>query len=477
MIARVADPHAWQKWARQVEHAGHCVRPVRIYGRAFAVDTATGEIRATYSSAEEPDGSLLVACKDRRAAVCLACSRIYRADTWHLVAAGLRGRRPTDEALREQDGTAVPASVADHPAVFATFTAPSFGPVHRITPEGRRCRLRRARPTCPHGTRLWCPDAHGPDDPHVGTPLCYECYDYPGHVLWHAVMPELWRRTVIYLYQELARLASRRTGRPMGVRTVRRRLRVSYVKVTEWQRRAAIHLHAVIRLDGINADDPAAIVPPPSWADVGLLEEAIRDAAARMSLPLPAVDHHRRTAVWGKQLDITTVNAPERAAAYVAKYATKTAGDILPHLPVTRFEASDLARLRRRGLSPHVSLLASTCFLLDQRPECADLRLARHAHTLGFAGHFATKSRRYSTTLTALRIARRNWRTRTGGGAAADPWSHRNDTTVMVGDWRMVGLGYLRPGDVELAATLAREHREAREHARETAGHQEDGGR
>ncbi|WP_233358888.1 replication initiator [Thermomonospora amylolytica] len=474
MIARVADPHAWQRWARQVEHAGHCMRPVRIYGRAFAVDAATGEIRATYSSAEEPDGTLLVACKDRRAAVCPACSRVYRADTWHLVAAGLRGRWAADG---EQDVTAVPVSVVDHPAVFATFTAPSFGPVHRITPEGWRCRPRRARPTCPHGTRLWCSDTHGADDPRVGTPLCHRCYDYPGHVLWHATMPELWRRTVIYLYQELARLASQRIGRTMGVRVVRRLLRVSYVKVTEWQRRAAIHLHAVIRLDGIDADDPAAVVPPPSWADTGLLEEAIRDAAARMSIPLPAVDQYSRTAVWGDQLDITPVHAPERAAAYVAKYATKTAGDTLPHLPVTRFGAADLARLRRRGLSPHVSRLASTCFLLDRRPECADLRLAKYAHTLGFAGHFATKSRRYSTTMTALRIARRNWRTRTGGDTAADPWSRRDGTTVMVGDWRMVGLGYARVGDVELAATLAREHQEAREYARETAGHEEGGGR
>ena len=34
-------------------------------------------------------------------------------------------------------------------------------------------------------------------------------------------------------------------------------------------------------------------------------------------------------------------------------------------------------------------------------------RLQRWAHMLGFGGHFATKSRRYSTTLTALREVRR----------------------------------------------------------------------
>jgi hypothetical protein len=31
---------------------------------------------------------------------------------------------------------------------------------------------------------------------------------------------------------------------------------------------------------------------------------------------------------------------------------------------------------------------------------------------LGYRGHFATKSRRYSTTMRALRAARRNWKRR-----------------------------------------------------------------
>ena len=39
-------------------------------------------------------------------------------------------------------------------------------------------------------------------------------------------------------------------------------------------------------------------------------------------------------------------------------------------------------------------------------PRSADLNLARHAHRLGFGGHFLTKSRRYSTTFGALRDAR-----------------------------------------------------------------------
>lgn len=472
MINRVADPDGWARWVRQVEHAGHCVRPVRLYGRAYAVDAATGEIRADYDSSREPDATLLVACKDRRTAVCPSCAATYQADTWHLVAAGLRGR-PATEPPEAATVVAVPVSVVEHPVVFATFTAPSFGPVHHTTPDGQACRARRDRPRCVHGVPSSCSRVHTVDDPDVGTPLCHRCYDYTGHVLWHAHLPELWRRTVIYLYRVLAGLASERSGRPVNVRSVRRLLRVSYVKVAEWQKRAAIHLHAVIRLDGVNPDDPAAIIAPPPWADASLLGEAIREAAARVVVPLPVVEYRRRVAVWGNQLDIASVTVPERAAAYLAKYATKTAGDTLTHLPAFRFDATELPRLIRRGLPAHVGLLAATCFTLHRRKDCTGLRLADRVHTLGFNGHFATKTRHYSTTLRALRAARHAWRAANRDhSAAGDPWAAGD--TVIVGDWRMVGIGFTRLGDVELAATLTRERNQAREHARDLAAFHPD---
>jgi hypothetical protein len=358
--------------------------------------------------------------------------------------------------------------------MFATFTAPSFGPVHRVTTNGRACRARRSKLRCRHGVPLWCEQVHAAGDPAAGTPLCFECYDYPGHVLWHSAVPDLWRRTIIYLYRALARLASERTGQPVSVRAVREVLRVSFVKVAEWQKRAAIHLHAVIRLDGVNPDDPAAIVAPPPWADVDLLAAGIREASERVSVPLPRLDHRDRVAVWGAQLDISHVTEPERAAAYLAKYATKTAGDTLTGLPASRLKGSDVMGLRRRGLSAHVAILLALCFRLDARPECAGLRLAEHAHTLGFAGHFATKSRRYSTTLTALRQARRNWRTHHPSTAQGDVWA-AEEGTVIVGDWRLIGVGYARPGDVELAATLTREHHQARQYTREITAPTQEG--
>src|SRR5262249_11962849 len=152
--------------------------------------------------------------------------------------------------------------------------------VCRVRPGGQRCR---------HGIAMSCSRQHETGDPLVGQPVCGDCYDYTGHILWHGAVPEVWRRTVIYLYRALARLASQRTGERGTVRTVRDGLRVSYVRVAEFQKRGAVHLHAVIRLDGVDADDPDRVVTPPVWADAVLLEEAIRDAASRVQVGLPQV--------------------------------------------------------------------------------------------------------------------------------------------------------------------------------------------
>jgi hypothetical protein len=48
---------------------------------------------------------------------------------WQLIYAGLAGGRK-----------GVPEQVAEHPQVFASLTAPSFGAVHSRPDDGRRCR-------------------------------------------------------------------------------------------------------------------------------------------------------------------------------------------------------------------------------------------------------------------------------------------------------------------------------------------------
>ena len=144
----------------------------------------------------------------------------------------------------------MPITVAEHPQVFATLTAPSFGAVHTTGNDKngkhpRRChdRGRGGYHRCRHGKPLWCATIHGDDDARVGQPLCDDCYDYTGHVLfaWHA--PELWRRFTIAL-RRLLDSHLRAIGEVAGS------VGINYVKVAEMQRRAIPHFHAVIRLDG-----------------------------------------------------------------------------------------------------------------------------------------------------------------------------------------------------------------------------------
>lgn len=69
---------------------------------------------------------------------------------------------------------------------------------------------------------------------------------------------------------------------------------------------------------------------------------------------------------------------------------------------------------------------------------------------LGFRGHFATKSRSYSTNLGALRDARRTWRPEQARAHAGLP-DLDPTTTLVVGRWDYLGSGY-SPGAALLAA-------------------------
>ena len=120
--------------AGPIRHTGGCLQPVLLRGRADYIDGGTGELIHRYTTVHEPGGVLPIACKTRRASRCPPCAEIYRADTYQLIHAGLTG------------GKGIPATVADHPCVFVTLTAPSFGPVHaRREKDGRvlACRPRK----------------------------------------------------------------------------------------------------------------------------------------------------------------------------------------------------------------------------------------------------------------------------------------------------------------------------------------------
>ena len=116
-----------------------------------------------------------------------------------------------------------------------------------------------------------CTARHKTTDPALGTPLCLDCYDHHGQVVWNHEAPELWRRTIQEADRELGRL-----GKRLGV-TLRRR----YFKVNEFQARGVIHYHAVIRLDGYHPDCPTAIVPADRTVTRTMFDNVLRHAFTR----------------------------------------------------------------------------------------------------------------------------------------------------------------------------------------------------
>jgi hypothetical protein len=448
LVARAARSD-FAQFEAQLRSSGYCAHPVRLRGVVERCDARGG--RVLWSTADEPDGILRKACGNRREAVCGPCAERYRKDAYHLIAAGLRG------------GKGVPESVTEHPMMFLTLTAPSFGLVHthREDPNGspRRCRPRRDAGVCPHGVRLSCGRVHASDDPCLGDPLCVDCFDYEGALLWNNAVGELWRRTTIYLPRALART--------LGVtqKQLRRLVRCSYVKVAEYQARGLIHLHVAVRLDrAMPAYRRDEIRPPSPRFTIELLERAIRAAVAAVSAPVPQElgDGALR---WGDELDIQPIVGPGQVAGYLAKYATKSteqAGGVLH-----RVREEEVDRLPARD---HVRRYLRTAFALDRQAP-AEHRLARCAHAFGHRGHCLTKSRRYSTTFKALREAREQY-IREQLLKCPDPSESQDQLAQTaksdrVGRWKYVGRGHLTTADAFLAASAAARAREERQAARD----------
>ena len=111
-------------------------------------------------------------------------------------------------------------------------------------------------------------------------------------------------------------------------------------------------------------------------------------------------------------------------------------------------------------------------------------------HQFGYGGHYLTKSRRYSTTFTRLRHARREWHLhrqraerardaerRITKLAHAEPPEHvqadgHTDSTtdpdrfVLAIQWRLDGIGWRTVGDALLAQTARQRALDARDEAR-----------
>jgi hypothetical protein len=237
-----------------------------------------------------------------------------------------------------------------------------------------------------------------------------------------------------------------------------------------------VHFHALVRLDGPKTPDGFA--PAPDTVDASVLADIVRQAATSVRLTVPGVDDDdpARVLAFGRQFDARPVwtgrrtddpdrtLTPEQVAGYLAKYATKSATDTgntdSPHHRRLRAAARDLATRARNHAREG-----------GDEPGPYE-RLGKWVHMLGFRGHFATKSRRYSITLGALRRARRR--------AQALIAEHRADgrpldlaaleadlladdegeTTLVIGHWSYAGTGWATEGERVLAVAAAARARE-----------------
>jgi hypothetical protein len=414
-----------------IRRTGGCTSPIRLEGESVAVSARTGAVLARRSTRSQAPGFVLVACGNRRESRCPPCSERYRRDAYFLVAAGLAG----------DEGRGIPSSVASHPLVFATFTAPSFGAVHRRVVDGsevRRCRPGEPGQTCEHGVSLSCPERHAENDPQIGQALCPDCYDYEAAALWNANLGALWRRTITYLPRELAALSG------VSVAGLRSQVRVAYAKVAEFQARGSVHVHAVIRLDG--PDGPATA--PTGGATAERLAGAVARTAARVAVTVAGPGGEEVIIRWGDQIDTRPMNTggPRAGeghgagvAGYLAKYATKDAqagGGLDRRIRVEGV-------IERAQISDHARSLMRSAWRISPR----------WAHNLGFRGRFLTKARRYSLTFAALRAVRAEYR------AQADPWLVAiraraiGDQVVIRRTFRYAGVG-LSPAERAVAASF-----------------------
>ena len=431
MIRRAASASFEDWWRRRVEEGGFCANPIHLTG-----GDGLGREHQVFTR-----------CNNRRAIVCPSCSELYARDTWQLIHAGLRGGHHD-----------IPTTVVEHPQVFVTLTAPSFGAVHTIRASGSCHPPGNQRRQCPHGRPLWCDRTHDHDEPALGQPLCRDCYDYIGHVLfsWHA--PELWRRFTIQLRRFLSRQLRDRAENP-------RNTRVSFIRVVELQRRGLPHFHAVTRLDA--ASEPGQ---PPSPPDTSISASDFLALVRQAAIDIAITVNGDKVLRFGEQLDMKIIRcantdesgnagiSSRQIAAYLAKYVTKSVADF--GILARRFSPAAIDQL---DVTEHVREIMRTIVTLAE-PEPYE-GMVSWVHTLGYRGHVISKTRQFSTTMTALRERRAAWRKeQMRDRAQAAIASHESDAAMQ---WEFERLGHTNLGDRVLVLSAFARARQQRITARD----------
>ncbi|MBO0884374.1 MAG: hypothetical protein J2P17_29400, partial [Mycobacterium sp.] len=237
----------------------------------------------------------------------------------------------------------------------------------------------------------------------------------------------------------------------------------------------------LIRLDPTDNDENTN---SKAHATVSAIELAamVRQAANQIRLPVTvdsaaayagAASPESESIVlrFGTQIDTQPLTAAgetgkpglaRRVAAYLAKYTTKSVAEF--GIAARRISTAAIAEL---DIPVHTRRILSTLAELATLP--GNTAMLSWLHTLGYRGHITSKSRRYSTTMTALRAARHHWRIRRAeqpehDDCQHDPhehqdWSHAEHE---LSDWRIAGAGHNNDGErmlVHTAALRAREYR------------------
>jgi hypothetical protein len=337
--------------------------------------------------------------------------------------------------------------------------------VDKHTCAGRRrcdcrpkpCHPDRQHPVCPHGRRIECYARHDETDKALGTPLCLDCYDHDAQVVWNIEVGELWRRTLIATLRFLQRRARQRGIDPDTIK-------LAYGKAAEFQRRAVIHLHAIMRLDRVDSADPTVILPP-AGLDVSDLVDAVTHAGKVTSYTTgqhPARPQGWRIS-WGQHVHTKVITVAANGqitdsyvAGYLAKYATKST-EVTGHIS-RRITDEDIDQFADPDGS-HIERLIDACWMLGRPKEWRRLRL--WAHQLGFGSHFLTKSRRHVVTFAMLRNNRIVFRRTLTAGPEPEDQAPEQPTTLVVNFLQFVGAGWHTAGDALLAntsAAMAREH-------------------
>ncbi len=484
ILARGEDAAAIQDQARQV---GGFEQPIRLRGRIDMLDRQTGELEQRWSSEGMPDGVVHTRCNNRRASRCEPCSRLYQGDAWQLILAGLTG------------GKGVPRHRRGAPDAVRDADAPSFGPVHSRAMDASGqvalCRARRDETgdLCEHGRAKTCTKRHGEGDPELGRPLCVDCRDYAGAVLWNAHASELWRRTRIRISRELAAL----TG--VSQRALKREVSVQYIKVAEYQKRGLVHFHLLIRLDAARSQREEPCQPPPEHYTAELLAQAVRNAVAHVEVPYPdrllSAGQRPQAFPQGKwrqppltRADPTTLETRDPGTGSLTPQAPSPArrqrhprrrvcsvgppgrpargpgGRASQDRRLPREVRHQTHRVRRWPRSAGQSRRPRHAPRVRARPPPGARGVAAGAARLHVADGpvgAPVRPRRYSTTFTALRAARAQW------AASQRTTSRPVEGETVVKRWEVTRFGWRLSSDALLAQNVRAQARAQREAARE----------